>query len=294
MYPVSAEFNQKMKAAIRRIYAKVQIDYTDPFLDQSIQVQANENANISYPSQTADNIQEPVGKIFSLDGSCVLDGSYILAPTEEDKDTAQMGWWGSQLSQTGGTFVQPYPSLTVLHFARPIHSLRVVGDSKRGEWPVEFCIDLYGSDDTLLYTENVVGNIEVAWSKTLPSPVLDVTKQALTIMKWSHTGRQAKIIEFFTSVQETYEGDDIFLIHLLEEREVSQGSLPVGNISANEIDIRLNNETRKFDAGNKQSSLYQLLKPNRRIKVYLGTEIERIWEDFSNKTWGELKGGVIT
>ena len=94
----------------------------------------------------------------------------------------------------------------------------------------------------------------------------------LEITKWSHTGRQAKILEFFTSIQEVYEGDDIILIHLLEEREVSQGSLPVGNISANEIDIRLNNETRKFDAGNKQSSLYQLLKANRRIKAWLGVD----------------------
>jgi hypothetical protein len=295
MYPTSKEFQEKIKQQFdRRTFGKVQIDYTSPFLDQSITVEANENATTSFPFQTADAIAEPFAKIASLDGSWVLDGTYALAPTPQEAETKQMGWWGSQLSQADGTFVQPYPSLTVTHFARPIHSLQVVGDSKRDEWPVDFRIDLYGSDDTLLYTENVVGNMEVAWRKMLPSPVLDVTKQVLTITKWSHAGKQVKIIEFFTSVQETYEGDDIISINLLEEREVSQGSLPVGNISANEIDIRLNNETRKFDAGNKQSPLYQLLKPNRRIKVYLGTEIERTWKSISNKTWGELKEGVIT
>jgi hypothetical protein len=109
--------------------------------------------------------------------------------------------------------------------------------------------------------------------------VLDVAKQVLTITKWSHPGRQAKILEFFTSIQETYEGDDVLLIHLLEEREVSQGSLPVGNISANEIDIRLSNETRKFDAGNTQSPLYQLLKQNRRIRAWLGVEAENNYTD---------------
>lgn len=259
-----------MRADERRIHARIEIDYTDPFLDQSIQVQASEQANVSYPKQTADAVSEPFAKIASLDGSWVLDGTYALAPAPDETDRYQMGWWGSQLAQTDGTFVQPYPTLTVTHFARPIHSLRVVGDSKWGEYPVDFKIELFGPDGTLLYTENVVGNTEVAWSKTLASPVLDVVKQVLTITKWSHAGRQVKILEFFTSIQEVYEGDDILLIHLLEEREVSQGSLPVGNISANEIDIRLNNSTRKFDAGNKQSPLYQLLKQNRRIKAWLG------------------------
>jgi hypothetical protein len=270
MYPVTQDFLEKMKATERRVYGRIQIDYTDPFLDQSIQVQASEQANISYPTQTADTISEPFVKIASLDGSWVLDGTFALAPDPDEAETHQMGWWGSQLSQADGTFVSPYPSLTVTHFARPIHNLKVVGDSARGEYPVDFTIDLYAADGTKLYTKSVTGNNQVNWTYQLPSPVLDVTKQVLTITKWSHAGRQVKILEFFTSIQETYEGDDILLIHLLEEREVSQGSLPVGNISANEIDIRLNNASRKFDAGNKQSPLYQLLKQNRRIKAWLG------------------------
>lgn len=294
MYPVTQEFHEKMKATTRRIYAKVQIDYTDPFLDQSITVAANENANVSFLSQTADSVSEPFAKIASLDGSWVLDGTYALAPTPQETETKQMGWWGKQLAGTGGAFSAPYPTLTVSFFPRPITKLQAVGDSKRQEWPVDFNIKLYDGNNTLLHTETVTGNTQIAWSKTLEEPVTQVEKMTLEITKWSHAGRQAKILEFFTSIQETYEGDDILLVHLLEEREVSQGSLPVGNISANEIDIRLNNETRKFDAGNKQSSLYQLLKANRRIRAWIGVEIERTWEDFSNKTWGELKGEVIT
>ena len=58
----------------------------------------------------------------------------------------------------------------------------------------------------------------------LDEPVTQVEKMELEITKWSHAGRQAKILEFFTSIQEVYEGDDIILVHLLEEREVSQGA----------------------------------------------------------------------
>src|SRR5690606_34478445 len=131
------------------------------------------------------------------------------------------------------------------------------------------------SNETLLYTETVTDNTDIFWSTDIER-VNEITKMELVITKWSHANRQVKILEFFTSIQETYEGDDILLIHLLEEREVSQGSLPVGNISANEIDIRLYNKNRKFDAGNRQSPLYQLLKPNRRIKAWLRGEPAQI------------------
>ena len=87
-------------------------------------------------------------------------------------------------------------------------------------------------------------------------------------------------MEFFTSIQETYEGDDIFRIHLLEEKEVSSGSLPVGNISANEIELMLNNKNRKFDAGNTDSILYGLIKPNRRIKAWIGIEKSDTTKEF--------------
>src|SRR5690554_3562113 len=274
MYPVSQDFHDKMKAQSRRIYGKVQIDYTNPDIDQSIQVSTSENANYSYPSQVSDNIEEPHGKIASLDGSWILDGTYVLAPTPEESEELQMGWWGSQLSDSSGNYTAPYPTLAVTFAPRPIRSLQVIADNKRKEWPVNFEINLY-SNDTLMHTETVTDNTNIFWSTDIER-VNEITKMELVITKWSHANRQVKILEFFTSIQETYEADDILLINLLEEREVSQGSLPVGNISSNEIDIRLVNENGRFDAGNRDSPLYQLLKQNRRIKAWLGTGSEKI------------------
>jgi hypothetical protein len=141
-----------------------------------------------------------------------------------------------------------------------------------------------------MHTETVTDNTDIFWSTDIER-VNEITKMELIITKWSHANRQVKILEFFTSIQETYETDDILLINLLEEREVSQGSLPVGNISSNEIDIRLVNENGRFDAGNRQSPLYQLLKPNRRIKTWLGTEAmpHATWRElFGDATWREV------
>jgi hypothetical protein len=261
-----------MKADRRQVFARVEIDYTDPFMDQSIEISASEQANVSYPEQTADSVQEATHKWASLDGSWVLDGTYHLAPPPEKLAQYQFGWWGKQLAGAGGAFSAPYPTLTVAHLPRPIHMLKVIGDTARGEYPVDFEIKLYGPDDTLLKTEAVTGNDQVSWSKTLEPHVVDVAKQVLEITRWSHEGRQAKIIEFFTSIREVYETGDLVSLRLLEEREASQGSLPVGNISSNEITLTLNNESKKFDFDNEQSPLKNLLKPNRRIQVWLGAE----------------------
>ena len=170
MYPVTTEFLDKITARERDIIAKVTIDYTDPFLDQSIIVAANETANVSFPSQTADSVPEPFAKIASLDGSWILDGTYALAPTTQEAETKQMGWWGKQLAGTVGAFSTPYPTLTVTFFPRPITKLQAVGDSKRQEWPVDFNIKLYDGNNTLLHTETVTGNTQIAWSKTLAEP----------------------------------------------------------------------------------------------------------------------------
>jgi len=274
MYPVSQEFNDKMRADRRQVLARVEIDYTDPFLDQSIVIETSENANVSYPQQTADSVDQTTHKYACLDGTWDLTtGEYHLAPSADQLAQQQMGWWGAKFAGTGGAFSSPYPTLTVTHLPRPIRQLKVVGDTAREEYPVNFEVKLYGPDDTLLKTETVTGNTQVSWQKNLEPQVPDVAKQVLEITKWSHVGRCAKIIEFYTSIREVYETGDLVSIRLLEEREASQGSLPVGNISSNEITLALNNEDKKFDVDNEQSPLKNLLKPNRRIHVWLGTEI---------------------
>lgn len=185
---------------------------------------------------------------------------------------------GKSLSGRWGVLVNP-PTLTMEFFSRPIHRLTVVGDSLRGEYPVDFTIKLWDSNNKVLYTEEATGNDKVDWQKAI-NPINQIVKMTLEIHRWSHINRVVKIVEFFTSVQETYEGDDILLINLLEEREFSNGSLPIGNISANEIEVRLNNIDRKFDAGNQESSLYELLKANRRIKAWIGVEITETKRSF--------------
>lgn len=277
MYNVTQAFLSEIISSPRQVYGKVQIDYTDPFIDQSINITCNEQANVSFTQQTADGITNVFGKIASLDGSWVLGEGYVLCPDVNESELYQMGWWGAQLSNGNCFFSAPYPTLTATFASRPVLSLKVVGDDKRGEYPVDFTIRLYGTGNNLKHTEAVTGNTLVTWDKNITT-VTEVVKMELEIVKWSNSNRQAKISEFFTSIQETYEGENIIDINLLEEREVSNGSLPIGNLSANEITVKLSNETRKFDASNTTSPLYQLVKTNRRVKAWLGVLINAEYE----------------
>jgi len=273
MYETSTRYQEKVLAPKRQVLGKVTIDYSVAGLDGSIVVSANENAYITQNAQVVNDVEEATHKWANLDGSWKLDGTYYLCPDTADAAVNnEMGWWGKSLAGgagVDGVFAEPYPALTVEFSARVVSALKVVGDSMREEYPVDFNIYLYDASDVLLHTEITTGNISVIWNTTI-TKVSNVKKMVLEIIKWSHDGRQAKILEFFTNMSETYEGDDLFNISLLEERDISNGSLPIGNISSNELDISLFNRDRKFDAGNIDSKLYQMVKPNRRVRAWLG------------------------
>lgn len=272
MYAVSEQFMDQMRATVRKVLARVTIDYTDPTQDQTIEVTASEQANVSYPAQTADFATEPAHKWAALDGAWVLDGTWHLAPVPEDAYLYQMGWWSAQVAGPDGSFGEPYPTLVLTHPARLVLSLGVVGDAIRGEWPTVFAIRLYGPDGMLLRERVVEGNTQVHWQEELDPPALDVTRQELEILAWSHPGRHAKILEFFTSLQETYEGNDLLEVHLLEERESGSG-VGIGGVTTNELTVRLVNRGGRFDVTNKSSPLREFLRPNRRVRAWLGAEV---------------------
>src|SRR5690606_31639764 len=135
----------------RQFKVKLQVDYTSVTMDQSIEVTASDQANLAPLKQTADGLADPAFKYIGLDGSWRLGEGWAAAPGAANTDKKQMGWWGRQLAGPDGLFTEPLPTLTVTFFSRPLHSLQVVGDSKRGEYPVDFTITLYNSEGQALH-----------------------------------------------------------------------------------------------------------------------------------------------
>lgn len=280
MYSIPAgKFNEQIQADERRIYGRVVIDYTDPFKDEGVHVFSMTGSRYDdFLPQITDGKTLPSAKWASLDGAWELDGSWSIAPAEP---TMQVGWWSDERSGLDGSF--EFSPRVALSFAVPqvIDKLTVTGDALRGEWPRNFVIDFRDEDGGLMdFHVAVSDNENIHWEQEIEEPLPGVRVMELTIFRWSHPGRQAKIVEFYTALQEVYEGDSLISIQLLEEREVSGGSLPIGNISANEIEVKLNNLDRRFSAGNENSPLYGMLRANRRIRAWLGID-----------TYVEYRGG---
>ena len=276
MLPVSTDY----PAAIRKrrdriIRSRVEITWTDPQTDQSIQVTSNDQANISWLNHVADGREESSFKYLATDGSCVSDGTYYTCPdTPELAFYYQMGWWSGKVSDQNGEFSPPYPRITIRMAPQTILGLRIVGDSKRGEWPVDFDVYLYQGSQ-LAHVEQVTGNDKVIFEKSLYEYNLyDISRMVIEVKKISHPRRHAKIVEAFTSMKEIYEGRDIAYLSVLEERETSiDGSLPIGHMTSNELVVQLINLRDRFNPGNIFSAYHNLLKLNRKVRAWIGPKL---------------------
>ncbi len=292
-----------MNQTIRRVYAKVQITYTDPFFSAGIATAATEVGDYTYTEQTTDNVTTEEYPWFSLHRND-LTGFYHPLPGNQEYS---VGWWGTQLSDSAThVFSVPYPLLTITHAARSIETLYVVGDDQLGEYPVDFTVKLYDVADNLLHTETVTGNGFVSWQKDIAAHA-NVTKQTLEITKWSRGNSVVKIAQFFTTLEETYlsEDGDLVSIQLTEAREFEGTTVPLGNSAASEIRVKLNNIDGTFDPGNFSSRLYGMLLNNRAIKAWLGVDLipsgvrrwyplgtfySRDWDAPANEIWAEVSG----
>jgi len=270
MIPVSGDFDAAVVATVRDPRARVTITWTDSNIDSTIAASANEENRISYPDTVGNMKTDVPYKWAHLDGVIKADGTYYAMPgTAALADIYEVGWWGATACDGAGDFALPYPTLTVTFAARPVTRFRVVGDNQYNEYPVDFVITCYNGA-VLVHTETVTGNTDLNWESELIDPLLSVTEMRLAVSKWSDGDRIVKVTEFYTDLVQQYDGDDIMSINLQEERQLKDGTLPVGNISANEIDIRLQNVTDEFFPGNTGALLHTLIKPNRRIAVEFG------------------------
>jgi len=286
MLSTSSAFTTAATANVRMPTAKIEITWTDPYIDTSLLATSNDTNRGALLQQTADLVTITPYKWAYLGGAndpdkFVLDGTFYPFPsTTSEQAKNQVGWYGQTACASNGSFSVTYPKLTQVFAARSMVYLSVTGSTIHNEYPVDFTIKLYNVSDTLLHTETKTGNNSVTWSKDISSAnVNTATKLELEITKWSVGYTIVKIAECYTSLTETFEGDDIVSMNILEERETNDGTLPIGNISANEMDLELQNISitknttvipDPFSPSNTNSYLANYIKTNRRIKAYLG------------------------
>lgn len=284
MLSVSSGFHAAAIATTRKPVAKLEVTWSDRNIDHTITYTSNTDNLAHIDSQTTDGQSVVAHKWAHFKtGGIPLDGTAYLAPASAD-DGYQMGWWSAAASDANGDLAQisgAYPYLNIAFAARPIYAFKVAGDSAYNEYPVDFVITARNGA-TLLHTETVVGNTNLIWEKTLSAYLPTVTSIRLSISKWSAANAVLKITEFYTPVVETIYPDDIISVRVLEEKEINNGSLPIGNISANEADIEIQNIRVNrtgvdiedpFHFANTLSPFASVMRANRKIRIYMGFEV---------------------
>jgi len=331
MIAVSDAYKTAVKAVSRKWHGRVEITWTDPTIDPTIQCSTNDlnymhthtaYASIDPPPVTLYRTLQHVADLKTslpyqyahlgrshADPLCLLDGTHHPFPgTTVTAASYTTGWYGATpcgdnkkwdfgtSTTTTSTTPMPWPPLAVnplltqTFVARPMYNLLVCGDNKYGEYPVSFEVRIYALevDVVPIYTTTVTDEVGVGWARSKADPI-DATavlwehdifndiysceRVELEIIKWSKANSIVKIAEFYTNISIIYEDDDIVSMKLKEETIIADGTLPIGNISANELDLRLQNVTDQFFVGNTDSPIYTVIKRNRRIKAWVGLEL---------------------
>jgi len=279
----------------RHIHARVTITYAAPDLDQSATVTVVSGGTVDGTSaqHLVDGYKGVEYPQFSLRQDtgvpvCKLDGTYYPMPADT------VGWWSTELSDVDRGF-NAVPVIDIeFDTPRPFYELTLYGSDKFEvdptthqyiqNYPTAFEIRLYDEagwadrDDTppevpYIYKKEVSGNTEWDWSYLLPAEVSDVKGMRVYIHNINLQYRPAVITELFSLYSETYDEDDIIYLSLLEERDYQGGTIPLGNVSANECVVRLNNADKRFSVDNRGSPLYNLIRKNRKIEIELGVEV---------------------
>lgn len=283
MLSTTSSYDTAVKASPRRWIPRVEITWTDPFIDSTVVASASNINRIDRSAQAANGRNLSTRKWAHLSTDLVADGTFYPMPDDIYGD--EMGYFSATACDGSAEWNPLFaPRLTVEFAARPVLGLSVYGDNQYNEYPVDFSISIYGNGvDALLYSVDILGNDSVSWNQSIENEhIIAAERMVLSITKWSSPDRVAKITEFYTAIVEEYTGSDIVSMSLLEEREIADGSLPVGNISANELDLELQNITQvqagdnvpdPFSYENSASFLKNVLKKNRRIRAWVGLEL---------------------
>lgn len=264
--------------------AMVRVTWADGASDFNSEVVCTDINHVDRKGQVVNGKTTSDRKWAYIHSGLKANGTFYPCP-EKDSES-QMGYFGLDLVCDASGNFSVSPQLQINHDHRSYTKITVAGDSEYNEYPVDFTIEFYtstGQEDI-----EVTGNTERVYETTF-AVKKNVYAIQLRIDKWSTGSTIAKIVQFSGSLIETYRSDDITELSILEETNSDTGTVPIGNVSSNELSLSLQNTDRRFSFGNTDSEYNNSLVTGRKIEVWLGFVLPAGSSDAS----GDVEGYIV-
>ncbi len=279
---------QKLRG--RRLHVRCRIDYSDANLDNTVIAWSAENQENTYISQVVNGKEDTSERFLALDGKWILGEDWALAPASvTEQANFEIGWWSKSLSTPTGVFqdgnsyllgerllnefdlgpLVEYPELFVNFLPRTMTAVRLSFDIARNEYAVDFSITFYNSAGAILHNIDVAGNAGIRYVADM-AELNAVSQMRISIRKWSEIGVSAKVAEMFTAITDLYGEDDILSLQVVENRELPEDGIPLGQTASGSCVLTLFNRDRAFDFDNVTSKLYNVVREGVRITPEIG------------------------
>ena len=197
-----------------------------------------------------------------MDGNATVGGKFQM------RDTGQIcGFWSDSQSDNNGMFLEPYPYLDVSFIARPIIEWLVNCGSKLNQYPVDFDIICFNVKNMEIERQGFSNNDKPLIDIKFVVVPIGVTRIRIEIHKWNKPNCKAKILSFYTMLEEEYLGADIRQFEVLQELTEQTDNVTYG-ISSDTATISIYNRDRKFDRG----YLKELVLLDRKVIPYIGID----------------------
>jgi len=263
----------------RKLTARVRIDYSDISVDGTISAAYTPGTNIE---QIYDGILQDQPGFVTTDMSA-MNGNFVSGRTSLYDSTL----YGSGLLSSP----VEVPEIVVTFTPRTFQGVQVTFDTQLVQYGVDFKIQLKSVSGAIVREEAWTGNTGTVASRVF-SPVSLVASLTLIITKWSSTHAHARVIEFFSSVSETYGAEDIMSLTVSESRE-NTTRLPIGTTASGQCVVVLYNRDRKFDYDKTDSVLFNLVRDGVRITPEIGDGTNWVpMGVFFARAWDISKKGI--
>ena len=271
MYPVSDDYKQAVYAPARTTKAKVTFDISDVTArDDVTAISTTAQAVISDKDQLINKNREQSYNLATWEPNRFkLDGGFTF-PDDALVNNKEMGFVSDTLCDSEGNFSE-YPTLT-FEFANPHSSigLTVTFDVPNNEYATEFNLSIYDGTNNFIKSIDVVDNDQVQHSSVT---LLDnYQKVVVTIKKWSHGDRRARVAEIDFGIVKVYGGSNLIKCSLVEELDLTSSTLPSA-----EFKFTVDNADRAFNILN-PIGFYSYLQQRQQVVAELGVQVGAAYE----------------